>query len=183
MRLRAESLPYVEVQEISPASLPIPVRSPGRVAFRDEAVSRVGAPLDGRVQEVHVRIGEHVDAGQPLVTLASPGAASVRAQLVQARVAVRAAEAELERQTAMQERGVGVRSEEVAAEARLAEARALLAGLQSTAAMIGRGSSSAVVVRAPIAGTVLARAATPGASVEAGGDALVELGEPSALRV
>jgi cobalt-zinc-cadmium efflux system membrane fusion protein len=181
VRIREDSLPFVEVQTIGQNTVPAWVRAPGRVAFRDGAVSEVGSPTDGRVTEVLVRVGQRVEAGEPLVSIASPSAAGLRGELARARVMVRAAQAELVRQEQMRERGIGIESERVRAEAEVAEARALVASLAASARSIGRGSAATVVVRAPLAGTVLERRATVGAAVDSGGEPLLVIGEPGAL--
>lgn len=181
--LAAESLDFVEVTTVGDDEVGAIVRAPGRVAFRDDAVSEVGAPVDGRVTEVHVRVGQRVAAGDPLVTIASPSAASVRSELARARVLERAAELEVARQEQLAARGVGIESDRVRAEADLAQARAMRAGLSSTAASLGRGPAASVVLRAPIDGSVLSRRATVGAAVEVGGEPLLVLGEPGAVWV
>jgi cobalt-zinc-cadmium efflux system membrane fusion protein len=183
LRIREDSAPYVEVDAIGDEPVAARVRAPGRVAFREGAVSEVGAPVEGRITEVHVRVGQHVERGEALVTIASPSAASVRGQLAGARVAVASASAELARQEEMRAAGVGVAVELARASAQLAEARALYAALAASAASIGRGSAASVVVRAPIAGTVLERRATVGATTAGGAESLVTLGEPGAIWV
>ncbi|MEZ4391770.1 MAG: efflux RND transporter periplasmic adaptor subunit [Polyangiales bacterium] len=159
------------------------VRAPGRVAFRDGAVSEVGAPVAGRVTAVSAQLGQRVRRGELLVTIASQGAASLRAEAARAAVTVAAADAEAARQRQMLERGVGVAADLAAAEARLAEARAQLGGLRAALGTLGQGAAAGVSVRAPIDGVVLARAASVGLAVEPGGAALVTLGEPGALRI
>lgn len=183
VEVREQSLRFIEVEEVGGRSVGAFVRAPGRVAFREGAVSEVGAPVDGRVTEVHVRVGQRVLAGEPLVSIASPSAAQVRGELARARVMVRAAEAELDRQTQLGAQGVGIESERVRAEADLAQARAVLSGLSATTSSIGRGSAASVLVRAPITGTVLTRRATVGAAVDAGGEPLLVIGEPGAVWV
>jgi cobalt-zinc-cadmium efflux system membrane fusion protein len=183
VRIREDSLPFIEVSEVGSDAVPTLVRAPGRIAFRDGAVSEVGTAVDGRITDVHVRVGQRVAAGDPLVTIASPSAAEVRGQLAAARVTLAAAEAELARQEAMRDGGVGLASDLARASAAVAEARALLAALSASTRSIGRGSAASVVVGAPIAGTVLVRRATVGAAVSAGGEPLVTLGEPDAVWV
>src|SRR5690606_11475011 len=105
-------------------------------------------------------VGQRVAAGDALVTIASPSAAQVRGELARARVMVQAAEVEVARQAQMGERGVGIETDRVRAEADLAQARAMFSAMSATTASIGRGSAAAVTVRAPIAGTVLDRRAS-----------------------
>ena len=52
---------------------------PGRLVPDDDHTIRLSAPLQGRVVTVHVKLGDRVTRGQPLVSLRSPEAASVRA--------------------------------------------------------------------------------------------------------
>ncbi|UJR78751.1 efflux RND transporter periplasmic adaptor subunit [Sandaracinus amylolyticus] len=181
VRIRDDSASFIETATIGDEQVSALVRAPGRVAFREGAVSEVGAPVDGRITEVHARVGQRVEVGDPLVTIASPSAAAVRGELARARVMVQAAEAELARQEQMTAAGVGVEVDRVRAHADLAQARAMLSALSASAASIGRGSAATVRVRAPIAGTVLARRASVGLAVEAGGEPLVVLGERNAV--
>lgn len=183
VRIRSESLPFVTVEEVGGDAVDTLVRAPGRVAFREGAVSEVGAPVDGRVTTVHVQVGQRVADGDPLVTIASPSAAQLRGELARARVMLQAAEAELARQEQLANRGVGIESDRVRAEADVAEARAMLSALSATSGSIGRGSAASVTVRSPIAGTVLVRSASVGAAVESGGEPLVVIGEPDAVWV
>jgi cobalt-zinc-cadmium efflux system membrane fusion protein len=124
-----------------------------------------------------------VEAGAPLVSIASPSIASVRGELARAQILVRAAEAEVARQREMSESNVGIASERLRAEAELAEARAMLSAIRASSGSIGQGSAASVIVRAPIAGTVLERRASVGATVDSGGEPLIVIGEPNAVWV
>lgn len=162
------------------ATVPV-VRAPARIAFRDGAVSQVSMPVAGRVTAVMVSTGDHVKAGDPLVTLSSPDAAAARASATAAAAEVDAAKREVERQDKMAASGVGIESDRVVAQAHLRELQAELARAQSTSAILGSGGGSTVVLRAPIEGTVITRRATVGSVAEPGGDALIELGNPTAV--
>lgn len=183
VRLAKESRPYVVTQKIALAAAAPVVMAPARLAFRDGAVSQVNMPVTGRVTVVHVKTGDRVKPGDPLVTLSSPDAAAARAQLAAASAEHDAATQEVARQDTMARSGVGVDSERVAAQARLRQNDAELARAQSTVAILGAGGGSNVVLRAPIEGTVIARHATVGAVAQPGGDPLIEIGNPDALWV
>src|SRR5205823_4849695 len=90
---------------------------------------------------------------------------------------------ELERQRRMQKEGVGIERDVVATETKVSAAEAELARVEAGAVSIGKGSASAVVVRAPIGGFVIGRKASVGMAVQRGGDPLVEIGDTSALWV
>jgi len=183
VRLSRESRPYVVTEKVALAAAAPVVMAPARLAFRDGAVSQVNMPVTGRITEIHVKTGDRVKAGDPLVTLSSPDAAAARAQLAAASAEHDAAAQEVARQAAMTKSGVGVDSERVAAQARLRQNEAELARAQSTAGSLGGGGGPTVTLRAPIDGTVIARHATVGAVAQPGGDPLIEIGNPNALWV
>jgi len=183
VRLDPQSRAYVKTQRVAlGAATPI-VRAPARVAFREGAVSQVNMPVAGRVTAVHVKTGDRVKAGDPLLTLSSPEAAAVRAAAAAAVAEHDAAMKELARQDAMATSGVGVDSERVAAQAKVRQSEVELARAQTTAAILGAGAGSTVVLRAPIEGTVITRRASIGSVAQPGGDPLIEIGNPSALLI
>jgi cobalt-zinc-cadmium efflux system membrane fusion protein len=144
-------------------------------------MTQVGAPLEGRVLTVHVLVGQRVGVGDPLVTLDCPEAAGMRSAAAVSQSSLREARIELDRQRRMQQEGVGIAREVVAAETKVSAAEAELARVEAGAVSIGKGAASAVVVRAPIGGIVIARKASAGMAVQRGGDPLVEVGDTSAL--
>jgi cobalt-zinc-cadmium efflux system membrane fusion protein len=153
------------------------------VAFRDGAVSRVGAPIPGRIMKLHVEVGDHIKIGDPLITIASPEASGFHMDLSRAKIEVQAAKDQYERQTQMVSKGVGREYEKVVAQHQLAEAQATLRHAQKAVSLLGKSFDGTVVVEAQIDGTVLRRYATLGAQVEPSGDPLLELGNPNALWV
>lgn len=156
---------------------------PGRIAFRPQAQSAVGAPVPGRVSAVLVRAGEPVKAGAALLTIDSAEASAARAALDQSATRLASAEALLRRQVEMVTRGVGLEAERQEAEARLKEARAEHERARLAAAMLGGGQGNRFTVRAPANGVVMAIRAAVGASVSPGGEPLLELGDPGRLQV
>jgi len=156
---------------------------PGRVTFRPPAHSAVGATAAGRVAALLVRPGERVKAGTPLLTIDSADAAAARAVLDQATTRLASAESVYRRNVEMSERGVGLQVERQEAEARLKEARAEHERARVAVSLIGSGQGSRVTVKAPADGVVMAIRAAVGATVAPGGEALLELGDPSRLQV
>ncbi len=183
IHVQAATRAFVEVRAVRSGANAGAVRAPGRVAFRDGALAQVGAPIAGRVVELRARVGDRVQTGDALAVLASPEALALRAELTRARVAVTAARDAARRQRTMVARGVGIEADRVAAELRLAEAQADLRRAEQTASLLGEGEGERVTVRAPIDGTVLARSATVGATVDPGSAPLVELGDPADVHV
>jgi cobalt-zinc-cadmium efflux system membrane fusion protein len=156
---------------------------PGRVTFRPQAQSAVGAAVTGRVSAVLVRAGEVVRAGAALLTIDSADAAAARATLDQAATRLAAAENMFKRQVEMVEKGVGLEIDRQEAEARLKEARAEHERARHAAGLIGSGQGIRFTVRAPSDGVVMVIRVAVGATVAPGGEALLELGDPSRLQV
>lgn len=156
---------------------------PGRVSFRPQAQSAIGAPVAGRVVALLARAGEVVKAGTPLLVIESADAAGMRAAADQAATRLTAAEQAWRRQTEMVAKGVGLEAELQEAEARLKDARAENARARQSLALIGGGSGARITVSAPAAGVVLFIKAAVGATVLPGGDPLLELGDPSQLQI
>ena len=155
----------------------------GRTAFRPRALSAVTAPFSGRVASVTAEPGQQVKAGDTLFTVESADAGGIRASLDQARIKVRVAEEGFARQKEMMKRGVGLEVERFDAEMKLREAHAELDRAERSAALVGAGQGTAIQIRAPVDGVVVSVKAAPGATLQAGGDALVEIGNPDGLWV
>lgn len=177
------SRPYVDVKPVVMEPEHAAIRAPARVSFRDGAVSKVGAPIPGRVMKLHVEAGQRVKVNDPLVTIASPEASGFHMDLQRARIELQTARDQLNRQTEMVKKGVGREYERVLAQHAVEEAQAKLRHAQKAVSLLGQSSGGTVVVTSQINGTVLRKYATVGAQVEPGGDPLVELGNPDALWV
>ncbi len=183
VRLEPGSRMYVATTRVVVGAETPLVRAPARLAFRDGAVSQITLPVAGRVTEVHVKTGDKVTAGMPLLTVSSPEAAAARAAAAGARAEHDVAVSELARQDKMAASGVGIDSERAAVAARVRQTEVELARAQTTAALLGGGGGSTVVLSSPIDGTVISRRANVGTIAQPGGEPLIELGNPSALWV
>ena len=183
VRLQPASLQVLEIQAISASRSTQTVWAPARVVFQDDRVTAVGAPAAGRIAQVHARVGDQVQPGAPLATLASPDAGRLRTERASAGVELQLARLELARQRSMLDKGVGIASETAAAQARV-DALALESQRAGrAAAFVGGGSQDTLVLRSPRAGVVVSRAATVGQTAEPGGESLFTIGDPSALWV
>lgn len=183
VRVKAASLKYIDIQEMTSAGAARTVWAPARVVFRDEMVSEVVAPVSGRLVEVSAKIGDTVKAGQTLASVSSPEASRIRSDLSNATVELRVAEAEAKRQRMMVEKGIGIEAELLVAEAKLQEARHSVDTASRAAAYLGQGGSDVITLRAPRSGVVISRTAIPGASVGTDSGALFTVGDPTALWV
>jgi membrane fusion protein, heavy metal efflux system len=183
LHLSAESARYIGTESITASPDPLPLRLYARLEFRDGAVSRIGAPMAGRVSTVLVRSGERVREGDPVVVLSCPDAAAARTALATTEAALREAQATAERQDRMFEEGVGVDRERLAAEIHLESQRAEADRARAASAFIGAGQGGEVTLRAPITGVVLGVKASPGMTVAPDSESLVEIGDPDSVWV
>src|SRR5580765_5044220 len=145
---------YLSIEAVGVSRAVDLLELPGRVTFRPQAQSAVGAPTAGRVVAVLVQAGQLVKAGTELLTIESADAGTARATLDQAATRMGSAESVFRRQVEMVERGVGLEFERQEAEARLKEARAEHERARNAAQLIGSGQGIRVTVRAPANGVV-----------------------------
>lgn len=174
---------YIAVEAVAVSGAVDVLAVPGRVTFRPQAQSAVGAMAAGRVVAVLVQAGQVVKAGAPLLAIESADAGAARATLDQAATRLGSAENVYRRQVEMVEKGVGLEFERQEAEARLKEARAEHERARNAADLIGAGKGIRFSVRAPADGIVMTIRTAVGAAVAPGGEALLELGDPSRLQV
>lgn len=140
------------------------------VADADRSVA-VAAPAMGMVQSVLVSPGAAVRRGDGLVVLSSPEVAQWRADLAAAGQRLQLARTVRERERRLWEEGISARQDFDAADSALKEAQiAQQAARQRLAALNidGGAPSSAVTVRAPLAGIVVERPAVAGMAADPG---------------
>lgn len=174
---------FLAVQAVGSSQTPDFLALPGRVVFRPQAQSSVGATVAGQVVGLHVRAGEAVRAGAPVLTIESADASATRAAVDQAATRLASAESVLRRNVEMVEKGVGLEHERLEAEVRLKEARTEYERARQSAGLIGARRGGRVTVTAPTNGVVISIRVSVGATVAPGGEPLLELGDPSQLQI
>ena len=179
VELSPESAKFVEIGPVGPRKDPAWSRPvAGRVSIPAPARIAVGAIVDGLVQEIFVRPGDRVEAGQRLLKIQSTGGGQSRADAELAGARLAAAQENLKRFNAMAERGVGTEVERLEAEVRLREAKIEADRTKKVLALVGEGNGLQMFVVAPTNGFVLT--VQPGVgSVMKVGDEVVEIGDPS----
>lgn len=159
------------------------VEVPGQLAPNEDRTARVSAPAPGRVTTVHVRVGDRIPSGAPLVTLQSTQGATARSEYAgaaadlqarqsaarYARMAVGRAERLLELKAMSRQEVERARVDAEEADAAQAQAEAELERARAAVAQLGVDPGTGdLVLRAPLAGIVLGRDAVPGSVVDAG---------------
>lgn len=153
----------VTLHRVGDSRVDAPSIAAGTVRLRRE--TPLAFLSDGRVRAVAVREGDIVRAGQLLATL---DRTAIDAQVQSAGTRLRQADAELDRQRRLNVQGWVSKARVESAEAAAESARAELSGARFTQRF--------ATITAPTAGVILARAAEPGQTLQAGTPAVV-LGE------
>lgn len=143
----------------------------GRVAFDEARVGHVFSSVSGRVTKVVADLGRRVGKGDALAVIDSPDLGSARSDWIKARADLVAAEHELERQKSLFEHQAAAERDYEAAQdnATKAEAEVERAALRLSMLHAPDGVTTAAqefVLRAPIAGEVVGRTATPGLEIQ-----------------
>jgi cobalt-zinc-cadmium efflux system membrane fusion protein len=155
----------------------------GEVAFDANRHAQLSSRGDALVIGVLVDVGDPVEKGQALVTLASASVGADQAQLSAARARVEAARARLERERALAEKGISPRRDVEDAQRELSSAQAELGAAKSALAASGArpsGTGGQYTLVAPFAGTVVARKAVAGKTAGSG-EILVEVADLSTM--
>jgi cobalt-zinc-cadmium efflux system membrane fusion protein len=138
-----------------------------RIAFDDRKLATMSAPVQGRVLQVDVAVGDRVDEGALLLTLLSPDVAAANKQLTEAKRGRVAAERSFVRARWMQLNGTGTQLEYQAANSVLQEANAEERAARAVLAAfdISPGSDE-YELKSPIAGVVVEQNVTVGTEVD-----------------
>lgn len=130
---------------------------PAEVVGAPDAVQQLGPQVPGRLLAWHVQPGERVEAGAALADLASPELASLAARRSEISASVTQLEARVGMERQAVEQGVRSRTDLLALEASLAEARASLEAARRTLGAtsdLSTASGDRWTWRAPVAGVV-----------------------------
>jgi cobalt-zinc-cadmium efflux system membrane fusion protein len=185
------SIRWAAVREMSLANT---VQVPGQLMPNDDRTARLGASSRGRVVGVHVNAGDHVSAGQLLVTIQSQEAMAARADYAKALAELNARQGAatyarnardraarlLDLKAASRQDVERTRADDDLALATVAQAQAEVERTRAVMGQLGVNDRGDIGLRAPIGGVVLKRDAVPGAVVDAGA-ALVTVADTRTL--
>jgi cobalt-zinc-cadmium efflux system membrane fusion protein len=154
----------------------------GRLTFDDLKVAHVFSPVNGRIVQLLAAPGQRLKKGDPLAHILSPDLGSAFADELKARADLTVAEHELTRQREMYAVRASSQKDFQAAEDNYGRAKAEYDRAEQKTRLLRAGARAGVnqqfVLRSPIDGDVIARAANPGVEVQgayAGGGNMLEL--------
>lgn len=148
--------------------------------YNRNALAKVTPLVDGVIRAVFHDVGEEVQAGQPLVELHSAAVAAAKSDYLSALVQRETAEQTFQRQKRLQAEDISAEKDLLKAEADLRSARLAASNFKQKLINLGltfeeidrveqnQDTSAQLMVRAPFAGTLVARSAVMGESVSMG---------------
>jgi len=158
-------------------------RLSGRVEPMIDARAAVAASVGGRVERVLVAPGQSVRAGEPLATLVSGEAATLRAEADAAQANAVAAEQAHGREESLADQGVVARRDAEVAHAQALSAQASARAARARAAAAGSPNASGRLrVTSPISGIVTSVQVGPGGFAAQGG-VIAEVTNPARVEI
>jgi cobalt-zinc-cadmium efflux system membrane fusion protein len=151
----------LEVQTVTPTRTSHAIVVPGEVDADPARTVNVLSPLTGRIDDLKVRLGEHVRKGQLLATIASGDMAQASADVDKARDALDLATRTRERTRGVGDVGGAATKDIEAAQSGVTQARAELTRAETRLASLGgqtdaKNGSRTLDLRAPCDGVVTA---------------------------
>ena len=145
----------------------------GQLGVNENAYAQVGAPVPSRILALHAALGQAVAVGDGLATLQSSELGKARSELITANARSELARQTLERKRRLVSEHIVSQREVQEAEANVSSteadvraARAALQALGVAGSSDGSADSSQYVLRSPVKGVVLDRAAVKGQLAE-----------------
>ena len=155
----------IHVATVTKEALSITLALPGEVSVDPDKSARVSSPVAGRVSQVFFKEGSVVKKGARLATVRIPELAKVRSAYASAAAKAASSRTNATRLRELSQKGLASNQETLnataEAEALEGEAKALDQQLR-TLGMSVTGEGSELVLRAPISGVVVSRAAVIG---------------------
>jgi cobalt-zinc-cadmium efflux system membrane fusion protein len=189
-----EQLAQVQVESVREQLIDVDLQTTGKVGFNEDRLTPVFAPYGGRVLEVLANKGDLVAVGQPLLVIESPDLvaavndlAEARANHDKAKIALDSAEKAAQRARNLNSLEALATKELQAAESDLARARedyrragAAVLVVRNRLSLFGKSADEIqrleeaitdqidrrIVIRAPLAGTIVDRKVGPGQYVK-----------------
>ena len=160
----------LKVAAVELRQVPHALDFPATVEADPAHMANVMPALTGRVVELHVDLGQHVQRGQLLAVIDSGDLAQAYADVDKARDALDLARKTLDRARGVQQAGGAAMKDLEAAQSGYVQAEAEYRRAQTRLAALGgsagaRGGSRPMQVRAPMAGTITALSIAPGTFV------------------
>jgi membrane fusion protein, heavy metal efflux system len=174
-----EQMSHIQVVAVEKSKLPRVLRLTGSVAYNAFKTTPVFSAVGGPVQEILAEPGQHVHAGQTLLTVTSPDYSAARSAYMKARSAAQLAQKNYERSKDLYEHHAIAQRDLQQTESDVAQAQADLQSSEDALRALGINdpesllksptkASAQIPVIAPVEGTIVERMVGPGQLLQAG---------------
>jgi membrane fusion protein, heavy metal efflux system len=153
------------VAPVSPQRVRHELEVPATVEADPAKITKISPPLQGRVVQLMVHLGQAVQKGAPLYSFDSPDLAAVQSDYLKAKSAEVLTRRSLKRQQDLFEHGIGARKDLEQADSDCDSARSELGRTSARLQLLGMDPGEVgqpLVVRAPITGRIIDLATAPG---------------------
>ena len=168
----------IETEEVALRHCNHVLRRTGRILAPRPQTAIISHAFSARIAEVHVKIGDVVEKGQPLVTLECQEIGQAESEFYKALADLELAKATLDRETELLESGIGVKKNHAAAETAYKIAESAAEAAEKSLHVLGFDEQQvkqiadthqinpAITLNSPIAGKVVTNNAVRGALVD-----------------
>jgi cobalt-zinc-cadmium efflux system membrane fusion protein len=182
----------VKIDALLERSLPRVLATTGKFQFNEEQMARVLAPVNGRIQQLQVKVGDRVDKGESLFVIQSREVASALDEYLESQKDLDLAEKTYTMNQDLFSHQAASRVALQQAENDLVKAKARVARTEESLRALGVEAHShdpvgslhaRVAVRAPRNGIVIERPVTDGQFVQSDNNALITIADLSTVWV
>jgi cobalt-zinc-cadmium efflux system membrane fusion protein len=180
VELSAEEKNAVDIQTVEATYQPLrsQLQALGKVYAHPQKKAIVSYPFPARIAEIHVVLGDWVNAGQRLITLQSEEVGTAKSEFYKAQADYELAKVNHERQKRLYDRGVGAQKDFLASEAEFKVAQANLDAAEKKLHVLGFTEEQVrsiaethqinpiITLYAPISGKIIEHNALLGAMVD-----------------
>jgi cobalt-zinc-cadmium efflux system membrane fusion protein len=161
----------IRLGEVGPAQILTTFQLPGEIRFNEDRTAHVVPRVAGIVERVGVSTGEQVVRGQVLAVIASTDLADRRSELLSAERRLAAARTSYAREKTLWQERISAEQDYLQAQVQLREAEIATQNARAKLATLNAPASADALnryeLRAPFAGTVVEKHATPGEAIAA----------------
>jgi cobalt-zinc-cadmium efflux system membrane fusion protein len=184
----------IETEKVKQRECNCVLKAMGKILAPQSQKAIVSHAFPARIAEIHVRVGDWVEKGQPLVTLESQDVGEAKSEFYKAAAGCELAKLNFEREKRLSENGIGVKKNLLAAEAEYKVSQASVEAAEKRLHVLGfteeqvkeiaqsHQINPTITLYAPIAGKLVECGAVRGAMVDQSTEILTII-DPSLLWV
>ena len=188
LKLEAAMIAHLKIEPVSERTLPSTITATGKIAFNEDRLARILAPVAGQVVNLRVKVGDGVAAGQPLFYVTSREASAAVTEYLENRKDLELASKTYDMTKDLYDHESASRIALQQAENDLAKAKARMARSEYALKALnlsvdGSPADTKIPVQAPLGGKVVERAVTEGQFVQPDSNALMVIADLTNLWV